>query len=112
MTETQIWGSGYRTGVKLARAVRLHGGRRRAGRSRQEIIPAGAHIETFCGSGAVGRAVPRLGEDVALAEGRKMKTTLDLQLRQPCRHSTQDWRGPSTSRKQSCASKPGSPSVP
>jgi hypothetical protein len=47
MTETQTWGSGYRTGVKIARAVRLHGGRRRAGRSRQEIIPAGAHIETF-----------------------------------------------------------------
>jgi hypothetical protein len=50
MTETQIWGSGYRTGVKIARAARLRGGRRRASCSRQAIIPAGAHVETFAES--------------------------------------------------------------
>jgi hypothetical protein len=47
MTETQIWGSGYRTGVKIARAARLPRGHRKAGRSRQQVIPAGAHVETF-----------------------------------------------------------------
>jgi hypothetical protein len=48
MTEAQMWQSGYRDGVRLARSVargRFHHSRR--SRSRPVKIPPGAHVETF-----------------------------------------------------------------
>ena len=49
MGELKVWQSGYRTGVNLARSVvGLGKGRhRRAATKRPQVIPPGAHVETF-----------------------------------------------------------------